>query len=84
MEALRSSNIDDTLIDNAVDEIRDMAGSNVFDALNTLDAKLTGALQTELAHLRGDLNTRSAEVRTNRWILSMVLVLSVAFGLFKG
>ncbi|MCY4584588.1 MAG: hypothetical protein OXB98_00975 [Bryobacterales bacterium] len=84
MEALRSSNIDDTLIDNAVDEIRDLADRNVLDALNTLDAKLTGALQTELTHLRGDLNTRAAEVRTNRWILSIVLVLSVAFGLFKG
>ena len=61
-----------------------MAGRNVFEALSTLDAELTGTLQTELAHLRVDLNTQAAEVRTNRWILSIVLVLSVAFGLFNG
>ena len=94
IDVLRSSGIDDTMIYNAVDEIRDMAGRNVFDALDSLEAKLTGMFRTdlanlrgdlniELAHLRGDLNTQAAEIRTNRWILSIVLVLTVAFGLFK-
>ena len=83
IHAFRSSGADDELIYNAVDEIRDMAGRNVFYALNTLEAKLTGMFQTELAHMKCEIKTQAAEIRTNRWMISIILVLTIAFGLLK-
>ena len=46
VEALRSSGIDDTLIYNAVDDIRDMAGTNIDAEFEVLNAKLDARFET--------------------------------------
>ncbi len=61
VEALRSTGIDDTLIYNAIDEIRDMGESNVFAAINTLDASITGKIDALGAEFNGRFNTMSAD-----------------------
>ena len=95
VEALRSTGIDDSLIYNAIDEIRDMGGSNVFAAINTLDASITGKLDALTAEFNGKLDTKVAELngridslvnesRTNRWFLGAFIAFVAVFGFFKG
>ena len=62
VDVLRRTGIDDTLIYNAVDEIRDMAGSNVFDSLNALEARLTASIETRFTELNGKFDTKFAEI----------------------
>ena len=84
LEALRSAGADESLIYNAVDEVRDMAGANVFAAIDTLKAELIGRFDTKIAEINGRLDTQAAEIRMNRWMLFAFFAVTTAIGLFKG
>ena len=94
VEALSSTGIDNTVVYNAIDEIRDMSSSNVIAAINTLEASITGKLDAMSAEFDGKLNTKVAELNGRidklvhecyliRWFLGFFIVFAVAVGFFK-
>ena len=83
LEALRSADAEEVLAYNAVDEVRDMAGRNIFAAIDTLKAEINGKLDTLDAKFTGKLDTQAAEIRMNRWMLLAFFAVATAIGLFK-
>ena len=94
LEALRSAGADDLLSYNAVDEVRNMAGSNFSEAFNTFKAEMiglhntqtaeiNGKFDTKIAEVLGKIETNAAEIRMNRWMLFAFFAVTTAIGLFK-
>ena len=68
VEALRSSNIDNTLIYNAVDEIRDMAGTNI-------DAEFESRFETLRSRIDGLSESHGGRILGLYWMTGGLYVL---------